>query len=94
MEEIPQLNEFAASHRDTAVVLAMNFDHLKEDALHAAIQKANIAYPSLVTDPSTVFTLPEVEGLPTTVILDDRGKVIKILTGAQTKQTLESALKM
>jgi len=94
LEEIPQLNAFSTSHRDTVVVLAMNFDHLKEDALHKAIMKANITYPSLVTDPSTVFTLPETSGLPTTLILDDTGKVIQVLTGAQTQQTLEAALKL
>jgi thiol-disulfide isomerase/thioredoxin len=94
LQEIPQLDQFAASHRDTVLVLAMNFDHLKEDALHTAIQKADITYPSLITDPSTVFTLPEISGLPTTLILDDQGKVIQVLTGAQTQQSLEAALKL
>jgi thiol-disulfide isomerase/thioredoxin len=93
LQEIPELNQFAASHHNTVVVLAMNFDQLQGDALHTAIKKAGIAYPALLTDPSTVFTLPDISGLPTTLILDGRGKVIQVLTGAQTQQSLETALK-
>lgn len=92
-EEIPQLNHFATTHVSSATVLAVNFDHPQGKALGDAADAAGIRYPSLVTDPAMRFTLPEISGLPTTIVLDGQGSVLKVLPGPQTEESLSNALK-
>ena len=93
IEEIPQLNQFAAQHADRVIVLAVNFEHPKSGEIPSAADLAGIRYASLISDPATVFNLPDISGLPTTLVLNDQGAVIKTLAGTQTLQTLEAALK-
>lgn len=91
LQEIPELNQFATSHPGV-VLLAVNFDHPTQDKVSAIAQQAGIHYASLVTDPATRFSLPEIPGLPVTLLINERGEIVKTLLGPQTQLTLATAL--
>jgi len=90
--EIPELNHFALQHQDKVAVLGFNFDRKQGAELLAAMQKTGMTFPATLTDPATVFGIPEVSGLPTTLVLDEQGRLITALMGPQTAATLEQAL--
>lgn len=92
-EEIPELNRFAAAHADTVIVLGYNFDNLKEDALQTAVNKMGISFPVLINNPAKTFTLPDIDGLPTTLLLDEHGILKEQLAGPQTLASLEAVLR-
>lgn len=91
--EIPELN---ALNKETdghgVLIVGVNFDGLKGDALSALVEKMQIDYPVIGTDPRSHFgyDLPSV--LPTTVIIDPAGNVAATLVGPQTRKSLEDAL--
>jgi len=90
--EIPELNHFALQHQDKVVVLGFNFDRKQKTELITAMQKTGMAFPATLTDPATVFGIQEVSGLPTTLVLDEQGRLITALMGPQTAATLKQAL--
>lgn len=90
--EIPELNEFALQHKDKVIVLGFNFDRKQGAELLAAMQKTGMAFPATMTDPASVFSIPDIGGLPTTLVLDEQGRLITALMGPQTAATLEGAL--
>lgn len=90
--EIPELNHFALQHRDKVMVLGFNFDRKQGAELLAAMQKTGMTFPATLTDPASVFGIPEISGLPTTLVLDEQGRLITALMGPQTMATLEEAL--
>jgi thiol-disulfide isomerase/thioredoxin len=90
--EIPELNQFARLHPDSVIVLGFNFDQKQGAELLAAMEKVAIAFPAIRHNPAAVFALPEIGGLPTTLVLDEQGRLITALTGPQTTATLEEAL--
>ena len=91
--EIPELN---ALYKETdghgVLVVGVNFDGLQGDDLAALVEKMQIEYPVIGTDPRKHFgyDLPSV--LPTTVVIDPAGKVAATLVGPQTRESLEDAL--
>jgi len=91
-EEIPELNRFALAHKDTVLVLGFNFDNLAETDLQTSASHVGITYPVLLNNPANTFLLPEVDGLPTTFLLDEHGVLKKQLAGPQTLTSLEAAL--
>ena len=90
--EIPELNRFAQAEAQRAVVIGVNFDNKQSAELETAIQKANMAFPVTITKPDSLFTLPEISGLPTTLILDEHGVLKKQLLGPQTYESLKAAI--
>jgi len=91
-EEIPELNRFAAAHRDTVLMLGFNFDNLSETALQTSTNRVGMSFPVLINNPAKIFTLPAIDGLPTTLILDEHGILKEKLAGPQTLASLEAAL--
>jgi thiol-disulfide isomerase/thioredoxin len=92
--EIPELNHFALQHKEKVMVLGFDFDRKQGAELLAAMQKIGMAFPATLIDPATVFAIPEISGLPTTLVLDEQGRLITALMGPQTMATLEQALLM
>lgn len=90
--EIPELNRFALQHQDKVVVLGFNFDRKQGAELVNTMKKTAVAFPAALTDPASVFAIPEISGLPTTLVLDEQGRLITALMGPQTMTTLEQAL--
>jgi thiol-disulfide isomerase/thioredoxin len=92
IEEIPELNKFADAEQDRVVVLGVNFDDKQGAALGEALQKVAMAYPAITSKPAAVFTLPEISGLPTTLIIDEHGVLKEQLLGPQSYESLQDTL--
>lgn len=91
-EEIPELNEFQQRHSDRVRVVGVNFDQLKGDTLAAQVKGLGIDFPNLDIDPRAALGVPVPVGLPETFVIDSGGKLVSILRGPQTMETLEQAL--
>src|SRR5262249_2298317 len=76
---MPQINQLTQDFKDQPVaVLGMNIDKDEKDALFV-IDKMKLAYPSLKAE-----GMPEkygVQGYPTLIILDQKGKVADVHVG-------------
>lgn len=92
--EIPELNQFARQHSDKVIVLGFNFDQKQGAELLAAMEKVTMTVPATLHNPATVFALPEVSGLPTTLVVDEQGRLVTALMGPQTAATLAQALSL
>lgn len=85
-EEIPELN---ALNRDTPlVVLSVNYDNSKGEALFAQVRELGIEFPVLEQDPGPSLGLERPRVLPTTLLVDPKGAVTDTLVGPQTQETL------
>jgi thiol-disulfide isomerase/thioredoxin len=92
LEEIPELNEFAAEQAGRARVFAVNFDGETGAELRAQADAFGIEIPLLEQDPAAVLGLERPTALPTTVVLDPSGTVRAVLRGPQTRATLAQVM--
>ncbi len=92
IEEIPELNTFQKQHAQQALVIGVNFDRKQGADLLQASKKAAIEFAVAITNPRSHLVYPDVQALPTTVVLDEYGAYITSLVGPQTLESLESAL--
>ncbi|MFT5211759.1 MAG: thiol-disulfide isomerase/thioredoxin [Flavobacterium sp.] len=86
--EIPELNELAAEHTDTLVVVGVNFDQPDFADLPGQVKKMKIEFPVLREDPSQKLGIKMPMVLPTTYIFAPGGELKKVLVGPQTKEGL------
>lgn len=91
-EEIPELNAFAAAHPQRVRVLSVNFDAATGEALRDQIAALDIRFPTLLVDPRPALGVPPPQGLPETLVLDDRGELLEVRRGPQTRADLEAVL--
>ncbi len=91
IEEIPELNELAAKHPEVAV-LGVNFDGETGDELAAQVAALGIDFPLILEDPASVLGSPRPHALPTTLIVNPQGVVVKTLMGPQTLDSLRGEL--
>lgn len=91
-EEIPEFNAFAAAYPDQVQVLSVNFDGVPADALATQARGLGIEFPTLLRDPRSEFGVPPPMGLPETLVLDRGGKLLRVLSGPQTRADLETVL--
>ncbi len=89
--ELPELWEFHNSHRERAVVYAVNFDRPPADELMEDIEALNVRIPALVEDPQEALGYPRPQVLPTTYVLK-QGELLHTLVGPQTGETLLQVL--
>ena len=83
-QEIPELNEFNASHSNSNIkLLGYNFDELTLEELQSLKAKMSIEFPVLRSWPKE-WLIPDVKGLPATVIIAPDNTSIKLLWGPQT----------
>lgn len=94
-KEIPELNEL---HRDGAeagvVVLGVNFDGLRGEALTAVMERMDVEFPVLVDDPRERWQQPQPAVLPSTFIIDPNGELADVLVGPQDYESLARAVGM
>lgn len=86
--EMPTLNAFYESHREQGfVVLAVNN---KEDAatVNAYIQEKGFTFPVLLDTQAEMLDLYQVQGLPTTFIIDRSGQIQHVQIGEITEEQL------
>jgi len=83
VHEVPELNKFYQHQNNKNIVLlGVNYDNLPLPLLKQAMQKMNILFPVLVTNPNTFWPLGDVDGLPTTFVINPQGQIIKKLVGS------------
>ena len=91
-EEIPELNDFAASHADTVDVLAVNFDNRQGEELLADAAELDIRFGLLGYDPAAQIGYARPTVLPTTMIINPEGVVWARLLGPQTEAQIAAAI--
>lgn len=90
--EIPELNQFAQTHENEAVVLGVNFDGVTGDTLKQQSEKLKIEFAVAVKDPAQLLGLPRPQSLPATYVIDQQGNYRTVLMGPQTHQSLKAAM--
>ena len=90
IKEIPELNALDRDYSADLDVVAVNFDHIKGQALTDLAAKMKITFEVLEKDPADILRLSRPASLPTTYIFGRDGKLYAKLVGPQ---TIESILK-
>lgn len=91
IEEIPELNAVQSGH-EGVVVYGVNYDGATGQALTDQEAQLGIAFPTLSEDPAFSLGIRRPAVLPTTLVIDPEGKLVKTLIGPQTEDTLLAAL--
>jgi hypothetical protein len=86
MPELSQLHD----ERDDITVLGLAFEDTDDEAFETFLAEFHASYPILRVDvyqPPEPFGAPKV--LPTTIILDTEGRVVKTFLGPVTREAIE-----
>lgn len=90
LEEIPELVAFHEAHQEEkAVVWGVNFEDISPGALEGFLEEFRVSYPVSTVAPAGNTPLGPVTGLPTTFLVDPRGRVAAKQTGPVTGAMLE-----
>jgi thiol-disulfide isomerase/thioredoxin len=91
-QEMPELNQFHALQGPNDIkVLGYNFDQLQQEELKQLKTEMNIQFPVLVSWPES-WQLPDVKGLPATLIIAPNNQVVKVLWGPQTLSSFQKEI--
>ena len=77
---------------DNVTVLGVNYDRVDDQQLQQIIIEMGVAFPTLTSDPAEQLGIGAIPGLPATYIFNPQGKLTAKLYGAQTQETLLSAI--
>ena len=89
--EIPELNHLARRQAELQV-LGVNYDGITGEALSQQMRHLQIEFAVFAEDPSPQLGIARPQVLPTSVILDPRGEVVKVLVGPQSRISLMQTL--
>lgn len=93
LAEIPELNTFYKKHQNKNVAIySVNYDPQSLASLKMAVRKARIKFPTLSVDPNSAWHLGQIDAVPTTFIINPKGKVVKKLVGETTEAELTRAM--
>jgi len=91
-KEIPDLSDFHLEH-DDAVVIGVNYEPgLKDERLKKFIALYLVSYPITRVNESIIKALGEPRGLPTSILIDPRGDVVKTITGMVSDRSLNKLI--
>ncbi|MCI2098391.1 MAG: TlpA family protein disulfide reductase [Succiniclasticum sp.] len=90
--EMPEIQEFAASHASDLRFYAVNLQEKREE-VQAFLTRNGYAMPILLDEDGSVSDAYRVRAIPTTLILNGKGEVILRREGMTTARELEDALK-
>lgn len=94
LEEIPELEIFHTTHKDSlAVVLGVNNEDISEKRLKQFVSDQFISYPVLRLKTSETTPLGRVSGLPTSFLVNPKGKVVARQVGTVTAKAIEGFIK-
>ena len=91
LEEIPELNAFAAANNHRVRVVLVNFDGVSGDALTQQITELGIKTDYLVADPAATLGIERPQALPSTFIFNPDRQLMHTLLGPQTVASLSAA---
>lgn len=92
IEEIPELNEFAAEQAGKLIVYGVNYDQAAGEELLAQAAELNIEFPLLAADPAASLGYARPMVLPTTILVSPDGAIHARLLGPQTRESLLKAM--
>lgn len=92
IEEIPELNKFAAANPDV-LVMGVDFDKPNTTEQLRHVNALRINFYVITTDLQKVFPHALPQGLPATIVINPEGKIVDTLQGPQTVATLMQAMK-
>lgn len=90
-EEIPELNHFHYRFSDKAAVYGVNFDGATGEELIVQSAELGIEFIQLRSDPAAALGYDRPNVLPTTMIINPQGEIVRVLVGPQTESTLLDA---
>jgi len=91
--EIPELNQLHKERvTSNIVILGVNYDGLRDDNLREVIERMDIKFPVLASDPREMWGYKLPTSLPTTVIISPDREVQAILLGPQSRESIELAV--
>jgi thiol-disulfide isomerase/thioredoxin len=89
LNEIPEFNNFYKKVKNKNVLIyGVNYDHLTGDDLTQAMSAADIQYPVLVEDPTSIYNLGDFGVVPVTFVINPQGKIVKKIIGPTTENAL------
>lgn len=92
-QEIPDFIELYKQYQPQGFeILGVSMDAQGAPVVTPYVQSAGITYPVLIGN-ADVSRLYEVTALPTTIVLDRKGKMSNRLVGAQNRETVEALVK-
>lgn len=92
LEEIPELNAYAAEHADTVQVVLVNYDGVTGTALRDLGEDLGINTDMVEADPSNDLGIEKPQVLPSTFIFDADLKLTHTLLGPQTRASLGNVI--
>jgi cytochrome c biogenesis protein CcmG, thiol:disulfide interchange protein DsbE len=91
-KEAPQLERLYRSLGASASLVGVDYNDAS-DAARAFVRRYGWTFPVLSDPQGTYGARYELTGLPTTVVLDARGRIVETLRGPQTAASLRAALR-
>jgi len=92
LEEIPELNAYAAEHADSVHVVLVNYDGVTGTALRDLGNDLGIETDMVEADPSATLGIEKPQVLPSTFVFDPELKLTHTLLGPQTRETLGNVI--
>lgn len=93
-EEIPKLNQLHKRYKNEGlVVIGIALDKDSLNLVEPFIRKKRVGYPILVGNEQLLRSLKDFSGVPTTLIVDQKGNIQKKFDGSFDKDDLEKSLK-
>ena len=94
LKELPELNNIFMVYKDKVMVLGVNYDQLSNEEINKFSDKLGITFPVMHSFPIKKYGVTAISTLPITFIISPQGKLVKTLTGPQTRENLEAAMGM
>ncbi|HEY9034482.1 MAG TPA: TlpA disulfide reductase family protein [Pseudomonadales bacterium] len=91
IEEIPELNAFAAAHEDVAVI-GIHYDAPPAERQQQLAGELGIAFAVIRGQPHRHFNYDLPNVLPTTAVINPQGRLVTLLKGPQDKASLAAAI--
>lgn len=93
LREIPQLNVFHQQQKNhNSFLLGVSFDSMSSSQLTQIKQQYDIGFPLLDPEYSNDMINPSPKHLPATYIISPQGRLVDVLLGEQSQQSIEKRL--
>ncbi len=93
LEEVPALNQLHHESTELNVaVIGVSYDQLESAKLREVVQKWDIQYPVMATEPVPILPFGLPETLPTNYLLRPDGEIVAKLIGKQDLESLKRAI--
>lgn len=94
LKELPELNNIFMIYKNKVMVLGVNYDQLSNEEINKFADKLGITFPVMRSFPIKKYGVTEINTLPVTFIISPEGKLVKILLGPKTRDSLEAVMGM